>query len=109
MALTATQRAIKRPPNTDAEMFAQLCTPDTQARILTAQRALALEARGRLLCLLDECAGGEPLLREAASLNRTERNRSSHADALRKLKRVSEADVVARQAAGEFAASGRQH
>jgi peroxiredoxin/tetratricopeptide (TPR) repeat protein len=108
MALTAEQRPIKRPQNTDAELFAQRCNAETQRRIFTAQRALALEARGRTLCLLGDCGAAEPLLREAVSLHRTERNLSSHAEALRKLGRVSEANAVAQEAADEFAANVRK-
>jgi peroxiredoxin len=105
MALTVDRQAINRPPNTDAELFAQRCNAEAQRRILTAQRALALEARGRILCLRGNCAVGEALLRQAVSLNRTERNLSFHADALRKVGRLSEAETVSREAADEFAAS----
>jgi peroxiredoxin len=108
MALTAEQRPIKRPANTDAELFAQRCNPETQKRIFTAQRALALEARGHTLCVLGDCSTAEPLLREAVSLHRTERNLSAHAEALRKLGRGPEATAVAREAADEFAASVRK-
>jgi peroxiredoxin len=108
MALTVDQRAIKRPLNTDAELFAQRCGAEVQRRILTTQRALALEARGRIVCLSGDCAAGEALLRQAVSLNRTERNLSFHADALRKMGRLSEAEAVAREAADEFATSVRK-
>jgi hypothetical protein len=42
------------------------------------------------------------------SLKRTERNLSFHADALRKLGRLSESEAVAREAADEFAATVRK-
>jgi peroxiredoxin/tetratricopeptide (TPR) repeat protein len=108
MALTADQHPIKRPANTDAELFAQRCNAETQRRIFTAQRALALEARGRILCLVGDCPSAAPMLREAVSLHRTERNLSSYAEVLRRLGQVSEADAVTREAADEFAASVRR-
>jgi peroxiredoxin/tetratricopeptide (TPR) repeat protein len=109
LALTTEQRSITRPRNTDAELFAQRCNAEMQLRILTSQRALALEARGRVLCLLDDCPAGEPLLREAVSLDRTEQNLSAHVEALRKLGRTQEADAESNEAAAVFATGIRKH
>jgi thiol-disulfide isomerase/thioredoxin len=91
-----------------ADAAMALTSEPRQDQIFRSQRALALQARGHVLCLLGDCAAGEPLLREAVLLKRTERNLAHHAEALKTLNRHAEAEVVSKEGTGEFAASVRK-
>ena len=102
---TADSPEIKRPANTDAELFAEWFRENRQRQTLSRQRALALDALGHVFCQLGDCAKGEPLIRDSVALDRSERNLSHLADALRTLRRTREAAAIAREAATEFAAS----
>jgi peroxiredoxin len=106
--LTAGWHPIDRPPNTDADLFAERCPESTQRRIFNRQRALALEAKGQILCQLGECAQAESMLRESVSLDRSDRNLARLAEVLRKLDRPMEADGIAAEAEAEFAVSVRR-
>jgi len=102
---TAEFRLIQCPPMTDPDYFADNVNDQRQRTIYKNVRTLALEAQGWTLCKTGKCADGEPLLREAVELDRSERNLMHLSAALRMMGRIEDADKAAAEASNEYAES----
>lgn len=98
---TASLQPWKTPRNTDEHWLGHADEKERQ-RAYQATRALALEARGWTLCASGHCAEGEPLIRQAVELQRSEKNLRHLAGALQKLDRLAEAAEVSAQAQSEW-------
>ena len=96
---TATFQPWPRPWNTDQTWFSHFSGQEDRYK---STRALALEAQGWVLCQMGQCEVGEPLLRQAVELRRSERNLTHLANALEKVGRVAEAADTRTQAASEW-------
>src|SRR6185369_1600351 len=102
---TAQFHPIPRPMMTDPDYFQNTVTEQRQRSIYKNVRTLALEAQGWTLCKTGKCAEGEPLLRQAVELGRSERNLLHLSEALRSLGRIEDADKAAAEASNEYAES----
>ena len=102
---TAEFRPIQRPKNVDPDYFNDSVPEQRQRTIYKNQRTLALEAEGLILCKTGKCDEGEPMLRQAVELGRSERNLLHLSEALRKLGRADDADKIAIESGNEYAES----
>jgi thiol-disulfide isomerase/thioredoxin len=99
VSATAAFHPWPRPRNTDPTWFAHYTGQEDRYK---STRALALEAQGWALCQSGRCGEGEPLLRQAVELRRSEGNLTHLAKTLEKLGRATESADARAQAESEW-------
>ena len=97
-AATSEFRLAKRPPNSPQWFLEQVFPEEKQREAYRRHRALALDALGWVLVQMDRASEGEPLLRRAVEVERSERRLSHLANALRRVRRIEEADKAESEA-----------